>query len=85
MRCLGSAALNPCYVANGSAEVNYEYGVHIWDIAAAVLIASEAGCYVCDPSNDDLNILNRRIFVSSTKELANQVIPLLQNVPYESD
>ena len=85
MRCLGSAALNACYVANGAADANYEYGIHIWDIAAAALIATEAGCYVSDPNGDELDILNRRIFISSTPELAKQIIPLLQHVPYESD
>lgn len=30
---MGSAALNMAMVALGSADVNYEYGIHAWDIA----------------------------------------------------
>ena len=86
LRSLGSSALNTCYVANGSADVFYVYGIHIWDIAACALIASEAGCYVTDTNGGELNILNRRILVSATQELANQAIPFLQDVSYgESD
>jgi myo-inositol-1(or 4)-monophosphatase len=85
IRCLGGAALNACYVANGSADVYYEYGIHVWDISACFLICSEAGCFVSNPNGDGLNILNRSFLVTSTKELADQVIPLLENVPYESD
>lgn len=85
IRCLGGAALNGCYVAQGAADVYYEYGMHVWDISACSLICLEAGCYVVDPSGDELNILNRRFLVASTKELAEQVIPLLKDVPYESD
>ena len=47
---LGSAALNLCTVANGGADIYYEYGIHVWDIAAAGLIAEEAGAVLLDPS-----------------------------------
>ncbi len=86
MRLLGSAALNACYVANGCADLYYEYGIHIWDMAAAYLIAKEAGCVVIDPhQGGELNILNRRIMISASQELANEVIPLLETVFYEQD
>lgn len=87
LRCLGSAALNSCYVANSSADLYFEYGIHIWDIAAAVLIAKEAGCFVFDPvtGEENLNMLDRRVLISASRELAQQVIPLINHVHYESD
>ncbi|MBO3183576.1 inositol monophosphatase, partial [Dermatophilus congolensis] len=44
-RC-GSAALDMCDVASGTLEAYYERGVHVWDVAAARLIAQEAGAVV---------------------------------------
>ena len=87
LRCLGSAALNSCYIANGCADLYYEYGIHIWDIAAGALIAKEANCFVFDPvtGREDLNMLDRRVMISTSRELAQQVIPLLKHVTYESD
>jgi len=84
IRCLGSSALDACYVASGSCDVFYAYGTHIWDIAAAVLIAREAGCFVLDPNGNEFDFLNRRILITATLELAKQVVPLLQNVAYEN-
>lgn len=45
---MGSAALNMCLVALGGADAYYEMGIHAWDMAAGVLIATEAGGYICD-------------------------------------
>ncbi|MBO3179035.1 inositol monophosphatase family protein, partial [Dermatophilus congolensis] len=44
-RC-GSAALDMCDVAAGTLDAYYERGVHVWDVAAARLIAQEAGAVV---------------------------------------
>jgi myo-inositol-1(or 4)-monophosphatase len=43
IRRIGSAALDLCGVAGGTADAYYERGVHVWDIAAAALVLSEAG------------------------------------------
>ncbi len=48
-RSLGSAALNMCYVAQGSADVYVEYGVHCWEVAAGALTVVRAGGAVIDP------------------------------------
>ena len=42
----GSAAVDLCSVASGSADAYYERGVNLWDIAAGSLIAIEAGAQV---------------------------------------
>lgn len=43
IRRFGSCALDLCMVAAGSLDAYYEDGVHVWDWAAAALIAAEAG------------------------------------------
>lgn len=46
MRSIGSAACSLCYVACGRCSLYYEWGLKVWDIAAGVLIAREAGLTV---------------------------------------
>lgn len=43
LRAIGSAAMNLCLVARGSSDVYWECGVHVWDVAAGILILQEAG------------------------------------------
>ena len=43
MRSLGSAAVSLCYVACGRCSMYYEIGLHLYDIAAGIVILSEAG------------------------------------------
>nr|AEE62247.1 unknown [Dendroctonus ponderosae] len=50
LRALGSAALNMAMVACGAADAYFEFGIHIWDIAAGELIITEAGGAVIDPA-----------------------------------
>ena len=42
----GSAAVDLCSVASGTADAYYERGVNLWDIAAGGLIAAESGALV---------------------------------------
>jgi len=46
MRCMGSCALNMCFVAAGRFEGYYEWGMHPWDVAAAWCICREAGAVI---------------------------------------
>lgn len=48
VRRLGSAALDMCYVACGRLDGYWELRLRAWDIAAAALIAQEAGATVTD-------------------------------------
>lgn len=47
-RRFGSAALDLCYVACGEVDGFWEMNLSMYDIAAGVLIAREAGAAVCD-------------------------------------
>lgn len=43
IRRMGAAALDMCHVAAGRVDGYWERGTHVWDIAAGVLIVTEAG------------------------------------------
>ncbi|GIU68457.1 MAG: inositol phosphatase [Candidatus Parcubacteria bacterium] len=43
VRILGSASLSLAYVASGKAEVYYEKGIMLWDVAAGLVLVRSAG------------------------------------------
>ncbi|WP_460358688.1 inositol monophosphatase family protein [Mycobacterium sp. ZZG] len=51
LRRQGSCALDLCMVAEGRLDAYFEDGVHLWDWAAAALIAAEAGAHVRAPAS----------------------------------
>ncbi len=53
--------------------------------AAGDLIAREAGAYTCDPCGAPLNLVNRRILCAASKELAEQISPLLTHIDFPHD
>lgn len=75
---MGSAALNMAMIALGSAEINYEFGIHAWDIAAGDLIVREAGGYTCDPAGGPLDLMSRRVLATSTPEMATEFIKIIK-------
>lgn len=52
VRRIGSCALDLCMVAAGQLDAYFEDDVHVWDWAAGVLIATEAGAVVGLPDPD---------------------------------
>jgi len=53
VRSLGSAALNLCYLASGSADAVWEYDTYPWDVAAGLVIARAAGARITDRYNQE--------------------------------
>lgn len=51
-RMIGSAELQICWVACGRAAADISKEIHIWDYAAGMLIAEEAGALVLDMSGE---------------------------------
>lgn len=45
---MGSAALHMCKVAEGVLDGHFTQGVHVWDMAAGLLLVREAGGVVFD-------------------------------------
>lgn len=52
IRCPGSAAVNMCLVACGSADAYYHMGIHCWDMAGGAVIITEAGGVIVDISGE---------------------------------
>jgi len=48
LRCLGSAALELCFVAGGRLDGFWEARIHAWDVTAGILMIREAGGLVTD-------------------------------------
>ncbi|XP_010538424.1 PREDICTED: inositol-phosphate phosphatase [Tarenaya hassleriana] len=66
LRMSGSCALNLCGIACGRLDVFYELGFGgPWDIAAGIVIVTEAGGVVYDPSGKELDITAQRIAASN--------------------
>ena len=77
LRILGSAAMDLCYVACGRTDGSWEMNLNIYDIAAGMLIAQEAGGTVTDFSGSDTKNLPGEIMATNGKihnELSNMLI-----------
>jgi myo-inositol-1(or 4)-monophosphatase len=65
VRRLGSAALDLCYVAAGRFDAFWEDHLHAWDIAAASLIAAEAGARVTGYDGGYVDLFRGQIVASN--------------------
>ncbi|NOY87783.1 MAG: inositol monophosphatase [FCB group bacterium] len=65
VRRLGSAALDLCWVATGRFDGFWEYYLHPWDTAAAILMVEEAGGKVSKISGGSYSIFDREILASN--------------------
>uniref|UniRef100_A0A3Q0R5B3 Inositol-1-monophosphatase n=1 Tax=Amphilophus citrinellus TaxID=61819 RepID=A0A3Q0R5B3_AMPCI len=74
VRGAGSAAMNMCLVASGCVEAYYEIGVHVWDVAAASLIVSEAGGVLMDVEGGEVDLMSRRIIAANSKTVAERLV-----------
>lgn len=74
VRSAGTAAINMCLVALGCVEAYYEIGIHVWDVAAASLIVSEAGGVLMDVEGGPLDIMSRRVVAANNKTVAERLI-----------
>lgn len=52
IRSPGSAAVNMCLVACGSADAYYHMGIHCWDMAGGAAVITEAGGVIMDISGE---------------------------------
>ena len=60
IRCMGSAALNVCWVGCGRLDGFYQRNMQYWDFAAGEIVAREAGATVSGPEadNDELMVVS---------------------------
>lgn len=64
LRRMGSAAIDLAYVAAGRFEAFYEYNLNSWDMAAGVLLVSEAGGLVTDFAGGDAFLFRGDVIAS---------------------
>ena len=72
LRRIGSAAADICHVATGLVDGYFETGLHEWDLAAAQLIAQEAGAIVTTRSWHGLKLTvaaGRHLFASINAQI----------------
>uniref|UniRef100_A0A0V0GBD5 Inositol-1-monophosphatase n=1 Tax=Triatoma dimidiata TaxID=72491 RepID=A0A0V0GBD5_TRIDM len=69
-RSYGTAAISMGMLARGAVDAYFEFGPHIWDMAAGSLIIREAGGVVIDPSGGPLDLMSRKFLCASSMELA---------------
>lgn len=65
VRRLGSAAMDLCYVACGRFDGFFEIDLHPWDVAAGVIILSEAGGKITQYDQSDYSIFDHTILATN--------------------
>lgn len=85
LRNFGCASESLCFIANGSLDIMYDYGLHVWDVAAGVLLVEEAGGVVLDPNESQFDLMSRRILAASSRKLASTISSVLTHIDYPRD
>ena len=79
IRMLGSAAFNLTQVANGSAQVYFETGIHAWDVAAGVLIVREAGGVVREfVKSSEFRLNGRSVIAAADEKILSELVEVLE-------
>ncbi|XP_023287217.1 inositol monophosphatase 1-like [Seriola lalandi dorsalis] len=73
IRSPGSAAVNMCLVACGSADAYYHMGIHCWDMAGGAAVVTEAGGVIMDISGGAFDLMSRRLIVASSRAIAERI------------
>ena len=74
VRRMGSAALNLCYVGAGRLDGYLATSVSIWDIAAGLLVAEEAGGVVTALDGGPLSLERPELIAAGSKELLERLV-----------
>jgi len=85
VRANGSAGINLCLIAMGSADLYFEIGFHIWDYSGPSLIVEEAGGVVKDISGKPTDFLGRNCIAGANQQLLDQVLPHIKTWEVERD
>jgi myo-inositol-1(or 4)-monophosphatase len=78
VRRFGAAALDLAYVAAGRYEGYWERELHSWDIAAGILIVTEAGGFVA-PIHEGQNVLETGDLIASNSEIFDKFAKIIRN------
>jgi myo-inositol-1(or 4)-monophosphatase len=78
VRRLGSASLDLCYVGAGRFDGYWEMSLHSWDVAAAGLVAEEAGARVTNTEAGPDYLSPPQSVVAANPQLHAQILALLR-------
>jgi myo-inositol-1(or 4)-monophosphatase len=78
VRRLGSAALDCSYVASGRLDGYWEMQVAPWDVAAGILIISEAGGVVTSANGDNISLHQNLSVLAANTVLYSEMLSLLK-------
>ncbi|WP_254513429.1 inositol monophosphatase family protein [Anatilimnocola floriformis] len=85
IRRLGSAALNCCYVAAGRLDGYFATsGIQAWDVAAGILIITEAGGTLTGIQGEPLNIDNPEMLAASSPRVHQQMLEVIRRADQQS-
>lgn len=73
----GSAALNLAAVAAGRVDVFWSSSLHPWDMAAGVLLVTEAGGSVSNLTGGTFDLFVPSLLAASTASLRQELVPVL--------
>ena len=76
IRNLGSAALDMAYVGTGRFDGYFQKNLNLWDIAAGIIIAKEAGAYINDI---ELNKKDKIKIMVSNNSVSEKLFKTLSN------
>lgn len=85
IRSPGSAAVNMCLVACGSADAYYHMGIHCWDMAGGAAVVTEAGGVIIDISGGPFDLMSRRLIVASSRAIAERIVKEITPFPVGRD
>jgi len=77
IRRLGAAALNLAYIGAGRLDGYWGLTAHAWDVAAGILIASEAGATVTNMEGEPFDLRTPQFIIASSAELHAEMLPVL--------
>ena len=78
VRRTGSAALNLAYLAAGRFDLYWSFSTHVWDMAAGVLLVSEAGGTVTGPDGGPLELDTGQFMAAATPELHAELLDMVR-------
>jgi myo-inositol-1(or 4)-monophosphatase len=81
VRRLGSAALDLCYVASGRFDGYWELSIKPWDVAAAGLVAKEAGASVTNTYGDPAYLRPPQSVLAANPVLHGKILAQLKSTP----
>ncbi len=69
----GSTALNLAYLAAGRYDVFWSFSGKIWDVAAGILLLSEAGGAICNPEGENFRLDELSFLAAANPTLLGQL------------